>query len=174
MGIVSFCPVGHRVKVKAHLAGKKGVCPTCGATFRIPRATATPSLSAAARKRLPTAVVVSLDPDVAARLPLAGPLEPAPADAPSEADRMADIAAGESDIATAAGPLAVIRHPAIAAAPGLAWCLAVPGGTASEPMDAAALQAWLDARKAAGNELVWRSDWADWKPISGVFPEYLP
>lgn len=36
MGIVAYCPNDHRVKVKNDLAGKKGICPTCGARFRIP------------------------------------------------------------------------------------------------------------------------------------------
>ena len=35
MGIVCHCPNGHRIKVKDRFAGKRGLCPTCGATFRI-------------------------------------------------------------------------------------------------------------------------------------------
>jgi len=38
MGIVAYCPNGHRIKVKDDLAGKKGICPTCAARFRIPLA----------------------------------------------------------------------------------------------------------------------------------------
>ena len=30
MGIVSYCPNGHRVKVKDYQAGRRGLCPTCG------------------------------------------------------------------------------------------------------------------------------------------------
>ena len=37
MGIRLQCPNGHKVHVKAFLAGKRGVCPQCGATFDIPR-----------------------------------------------------------------------------------------------------------------------------------------
>jgi len=36
MGIRLQCPNGHRVHVKAFLAGKRGVCPECGARFDIP------------------------------------------------------------------------------------------------------------------------------------------
>src|SRR5262245_57788808 len=36
MGIKFHCPKGHKLNVKAFLAGKKGVCPKCGAKFRIP------------------------------------------------------------------------------------------------------------------------------------------
>jgi hypothetical protein len=36
MGIRLHCPNGHKVHVKAFLAGKRGVCPECGARFDIP------------------------------------------------------------------------------------------------------------------------------------------
>jgi hypothetical protein len=36
MGIRFHCPNGHKLNVKAFLAGKKGVCPDCGVKFRIP------------------------------------------------------------------------------------------------------------------------------------------
>lgn len=62
---------------------------------------------------------------------------------------------------------------AIAAAPEAAWCIALPGGEPSQPMQAPAMQTWLVSGKATGNELVWRSDWSDWKPIALIFPESL-
>jgi hypothetical protein len=36
MGIKFNCPNGHKLNVKSFLAGRKGVCPHCGASFRIP------------------------------------------------------------------------------------------------------------------------------------------
>jgi hypothetical protein len=36
MGIRFFCPQGHRLNVKSFLAGKRGVCPDCGASVNIP------------------------------------------------------------------------------------------------------------------------------------------
>jgi hypothetical protein len=36
MGIRFRCPSGHKLHVKAFLAGKRGVCPHCGARFVIP------------------------------------------------------------------------------------------------------------------------------------------
>jgi len=38
MGIRFTCPNGHKLNVKDHLAGKRGVCPNCGAKFLIPSA----------------------------------------------------------------------------------------------------------------------------------------
>src|SRR4029078_5103518 len=36
MGIRFNCPNGHKLNVKEFLAGKRGVCPQCGAKFIIP------------------------------------------------------------------------------------------------------------------------------------------
>src|SRR4051812_11314530 len=36
MGIRFSCPSGHKLNVKTFLAGKRGVCPQCGAKFVIP------------------------------------------------------------------------------------------------------------------------------------------
>src|SRR3954464_8971302 len=38
MGIKFHCPNGHKLNVKSFLAGKKGICPKCGAKMRIPTA----------------------------------------------------------------------------------------------------------------------------------------
>jgi hypothetical protein len=42
MGIRFSCPNGHPLNVKDHLAGKRGICPSCGAKFVIPAATEAP------------------------------------------------------------------------------------------------------------------------------------
>ena len=39
MGIRLLCPNGHKLHVKSFLAGKRGICPQCGATFIIPQPT---------------------------------------------------------------------------------------------------------------------------------------
>ncbi len=36
MGIRTTCPNGHKLNVKAFLAGLRGICPHCGASFTIP------------------------------------------------------------------------------------------------------------------------------------------
>ena len=94
MGIVAYCPNQHRVKVKDDLAGRKGVCPTCGARFRIPLesqpeptlpvptpapapaagAPAAPAPAATSATGLPVADIVSFDANLAATLPRALPL----------------------------------------------------------------------------------------------------
>jgi len=36
MGVRFQCPAGHELHVKAHLAGKRAICPQCGAKFIVP------------------------------------------------------------------------------------------------------------------------------------------
>lgn len=176
MGIVAYCPNGHRVKVKDELAGRKGICPQCQVRFRIPRGEAGASGRATPRADgYPVARVVSLDPAVAAGLPRAVAIAPAAGAWASEqveqpAPPGAVSAAGQGGQPAAPKSL----HPALAERPELTWSVAVPGGEASAPMSAEAMQSLLDAGGLTGAELVWREGWADWVAIGLVFPECLP
>jgi hypothetical protein len=85
MGIVVYCPNGHRVKVKDGFAGKRVHCPTCQAKTRVPFAAppgapippvAMPAQPSAVpdSAELPTAQLLSLPPHRVAALPRAQPL----------------------------------------------------------------------------------------------------
>jgi len=130
------------MNIKAALAGKKGVCPHCGAKFRIPPADSAPPPD------LPTARLLPLDAATTATLPRAIEFD-APAAAPAPAQT----------------PL----HPVLAEQPDLLWCIAFPGGEPTPPMPAITMQAWLDSGQATGDEVVWRSDWPEWRPVRDVF-----
>jgi hypothetical protein len=169
MGIVAYCPNGHRVKVKDELAGRKGICPECQARFRIPRDAAWPAggkASPAAAGGHPVARVVSLDPAVAARLPRAFGQRQLGQQQPARVERMPPSA-------STAPQRPAVLHAALAERPDLTWSVSVPGGQPSEPMPAEAMQRWLDAGGLTGGELVWREGWADWVSIRLVFPECL-
>jgi hypothetical protein len=171
MGIVSFCPQGHRVKVKDALAGKKGICPTCGARFRIPLASVEPPAPAAAggeAAALPLAAIVSLEAAMAERLPRAVPIDHVAA---AVHDVRAEEANGAPPVAEVPAPIPSL-HPLIAERPDLVWCHAEPGGAPSEPLGADAMQAWLSSGRPAAGALVWRADWADWRPLAAAFPEH--
>lgn len=171
MGIVAFCPTGHRVKVKDHLAGKKGICPHCGLTFRIPAATTAKHARPAAAAGLPRATVVSLDPSAAASLPPVIALADSQPEGVAEPDPTAR--AEELPVAVAGDSAAPEPRP-IAEAPWATWCWAVPGGQPSAQMSAAEMAAWLESGAVTGAELVWRSDWAGWVSVREVFPERCP
>jgi len=160
MGIVAFCPHGHRINVKASLAGRTGLCPTCGAKFRIPTADGG---EAPAAERLPTARLLDVAADVAATLPRILPFEAAPP---------APEPAFASPPAAPAPPLPTL-HPALAEQPDLEWCIAFPGGEPTEPLSAESMQAWLDSGQVTGTEVVWRSDWPEWRPARDVFPDAI-
>lgn len=197
MGIVAFCPNGHRIKVKDDLAGKKGICPTCAAKFRIPKkgAQVGPESRGAATAP-PIARLVSQDPHAAAALPEAFAIDEA--DTAAGADQTPDAAFGgpdfvlvvdEPDVDAApaqtppvetppvrARPVAAPPryHAALDERPSLKWCFAVRGGAPSAPCDAAAMNAWLASGEASANHVVWREDWPDWRPLAEVFPQALP
>lgn len=172
MGIVAICPNGHRIKVKDELAGRKGVCPTCAARFRIPRkeAPADADPSREVNASLPTARAVSLDPVVVATLPAATPLD----DAAPAHGRGAEVTDDQPDfVAVADDPAPAVPrrlHPALAERPESPWLIAVRGGTPSAPLDAAALGEWLESGAATAEHVVWREGWAEWRPLLDVFP----
>lgn len=180
MGIVCHCPNGHRVKVKDKLAGKRGLCPRCGATFSIPAGDGEPSAAGQkpAEPTLPVARFVPLEPAVVATLPRAMPFGTAAAAAAAARMAKAVVAEqeGDEDDTVAVIPVDVAPprfHPAIADRPDLSWRIAYPGGEASEAVDAVTMQEWLSGGQAEGSELVWRADWAEWMPVRGVFPEFF-
>ena len=179
MGIVVFCPNGHRINVKDSFAGRKGLCPTCGEKFRVPAAG---SGITAAGTALPTARLLDLDAAVAATLPRVLPLDRAAVTATApvahDAGRPATrdlLPPAEPVLAPAPAPTAAwpTLHPVLAERPDLQWCIAFPGGEPTEPLPAESMQAWLDAGEAEGTEVVWRSDWPEWRPARDVFPDAL-
>lgn len=158
MGIEAFCPNGHRINVKESLAGRKGLCPTCGAKFRIPAARSAVSAPGTA---LPTARLLDVAPEVIATLPRVLPFDAA---LPSIAPDPAPIPAPAP-----IEPPTPTLHPVLAERPDLQWCIAFPGGEPTEPLPAESMQAWLDSGQAEGTEVVWRSDWPEWRPANDVF-----
>jgi hypothetical protein len=183
MGIVACCPNGHRIKVKDELAGKKGVCPTCAAKFRIPRKDAAPV--AGSGDPLPTARVVAIDPEIAARLPRATPIDDGDtvsAIAPQMPDAQPDfvLVTDEPDDAPPPAaeqdddpppPVTPRRiYAALDDLPESPWLIAVRGGEPSPPLNAAALGAWLDSGAATADHVVWREGWPEWRPLVDVFP----
>lgn len=186
MGIIAYCPTGHRIKVKDHLAGRKGICPTCGGKFRIPHASmpepahARPAATRATGERaaladatmeagLPIATIVSLDSAAAVGLPRLLVLD--------------DSTGGDARAADAAplvdpDPTADVAVETDADEPGdaaeLFWYVAIPGGQPSAAMRDPEMTAWLASGRITGREVVWRSDWPDWRPIGEAFPEHGP
>ncbi|RLS64300.1 MAG: DUF4339 domain-containing protein [Planctomycetota bacterium] len=160
MGIIAYCPNGHRMKVKDELGNKNGLCPECGVKFRIPakdeQVAAVPVLKTGGQ------AVAS------AVLPLAAAGEPK-ALAPEATPEYMPEATPEDRPESQARQF----HPAINEQLELAWCIAFVGGEPTPPYSAEMLQDWLDAGESTGEEIVWRADWPEWLPVRQVFPEYF-
>lgn len=72
MGIRFYCPNGHKLNVKEFQAGRKGICPYCGAKLQIP----TESTRASSKKRKRgTEPQVAMPPGAPSSAPAAVPVE---------------------------------------------------------------------------------------------------
>jgi hypothetical protein len=158
MGIKFRCPNGHKLNVKSFLAGKRGVCPKCGTSVRIPQ----PSPEEAAEPaddgddlldeaRFPApgrASAVGLGNGVAATstaLPAAMPAMAAiPIAAPASGDPIAE-------------------------APAAVWYVRPPGGGQYGPARGDVMRRWLTEGRVSNDSIVWREDWSDWRAASDVF-----
>ena len=77
MGIRFECPNGHRLHVKAFLAGKRGICPDCDARFFVPTesgglATVVDEVVVPAEEEVESPPAIAAPPVVAPPLPEAG------------------------------------------------------------------------------------------------------
>ncbi len=63
MGIRFFCPNGHKLNVKEFQAGRRGICPFCGARIQIPTQSTRPSTKSIRRHGAANAATRVMDPD---------------------------------------------------------------------------------------------------------------
>lgn len=170
MGIKFRCPNGHKLNVKSFLAGKKGVCPKCGTSMRIPSASteggdsdveqgaAAVGVSAAAVD--PAGPNGALHPALAAAQPTipaapAGPANVRPVGAPA-----APVGIPVGSPAMTAAPIAALPRPAVA----------MPAHAPALPRGAPAMPAMpLPPAVAAGDPIA-EAPAASWyvRPPSGV------
>ncbi|MEX1223298.1 MAG: GYF domain-containing protein [Pirellulales bacterium] len=95
MGIRFLCPNGHKLHVKSFLAGKKGICPDCGAKVDIPyQSTRTSSKGEGSNP------VSQAPPDT----PLAMPVEPRGDSPPPKTAKPAGLPAASGEERSLAGP----------------------------------------------------------------------
>lgn len=146
MGIRVVCPNGHRLNLKSHLAGRHGLCPQCGARFRIPEQSSDVPLEAQPRtertnEQMPSVVANSGAESSQEFVPATG----------------GEIA--NEDIE---------RHGDFS--PQTVWYVqATEGDKAGDrfgPASGDLMQAWIAEGRILPNYLVWRDGWSDWRPGS--------
>ena len=154
MGIICICPNGHRTKLKDRFSGLRVRCPQCGEKFRV-------------------------DPyDHQTREQTSSISPPPPSDCQVEFDSpFSDDGLNSRHLA--AQPNATVKQsvetiPSILDEdPSQLWRVAPPGGEPSNAMEGSELLALLSSSKINANVYVWRTDWAEWKPVANVFPDFF-
>ncbi len=187
MGIRVVCPNGHRLHLKAALAGHRGLCPDCNARFRIPfESSEVPQPFAD-----PPAGKDAASPGTV-REPLAGNGPQASAVIAAEdreervrrdaaTTRQEEIAAGRGGIghprivAEPAEPSLPVARPVRGELPPFAatgfdesdprpvWYVQPPDSERSGPATAATLRTWIDEGRVTEDCLLWREGWPEWR-----------
>ena len=156
MGIKFLCPNGHKLNVKSFLAGKRALCPKCGARVIVPLATTGTDSDVAGGSTILTSDDMS-----AAGIP---PAESSPGPA----------APKSSGVATTTGtqPLAaVVPADPIAEAPSAVWYVRPASGGQFGPASGDIMRAWLQEGRVGASSLVWRAGWSDWRAAVATFPQ---
>lgn len=169
MGIKLHCPNGHKLNVKSFLAGKKGVCPHCGASFRIPKEEnaadddAPEPVAAAPAAPASTAAAPGGSPVVSPVIASVAPATVAPV---GVVPGMPAIPIGQ-----AVAPVAVADP--IAEAPLAAWYVRPPSGGQYGPARGEVMRKWIGEGRVSSDSLVWREGWTDWRGAGQLFPSLL-
>ncbi len=176
MGIRFYCPNGHKLNVKAFLAGKRGICPHCGASVLIPLESTRPSSKSSGQSNLASPggssePVTTLFPDETPRV-ANHPLGPAPV--VSDPFGGAQPQAVHGAASHAAPPLSGSAHPSvdpIAESPDAIWYVRPPSGGQYGPAVGSVMRNWLEEGRVGPEALVWREGWKDWRHAQEVFTQ---
>jgi hypothetical protein len=195
MGIRFYCPNGHKLNVKAHLAGRRGICPYCGTRLLIPLKSTRPSSKEDAEKKqgtapnsqafVPDSQVFGFDSQAIAPNSI-GNLNDYSAffDDKEQSGNVADAESltidfvaideenGENDEETAEqSETAKSIYESALDDPNAVWYVQLPDGQRFGPATSPILQSWIAEKRISPNMLVWREDWNNWVDASLVFPE---
>ena len=157
MGIICYCPNGHRTKLKDRFAGLRVRCPQCGDKFQVPKKKL---LAQDGQTTMSTSVPTTQQVDF---------------DSPFNDDRV--LSKNKRVVARSDAPanLHTATTPSILEEDtSQLWRIAPPGGEPSHAMVGPDLLALLSSSEISPKDIVWRTDWADWKPVITVFPEFFP
>ncbi len=162
MGIRFFCPNGHKLNVKEHLAGKAGFCPECGVRLVIPyQSTRKSSRELHQEKNVGDSPAAStpysmtpssffleeMQQQQSADEPFQFAQEPAPS--PTES--------------TISNPILQDQT--------VVWYIQVPNGPQYGPATGQVVSTWIQERRIGPTMLVWREGWSSWLEAKNVFPE---
>jgi hypothetical protein len=187
MGIRFYCPNGHKLNVKEFQAGRKGICPFCGAKIQIPTESTRPSTRdepgggrapGAAAPDGPPQGNSGEDDSASGPVSIAPPpgMDEGPAAAPTpivSAPQGPGATAwpGSTAPATSAAPAAADP---LTEAGNVVWYVRPPSGGQFGPAGGDIMRGWLAEGRISADSLVWREGWRDWREAGGVFPGLRP
>jgi hypothetical protein len=163
MGIRFLCPNGHQLNVKSFQAGKRGICPHCGARFTIPNE----STLTGSEKTDPPNAADGVDKEIVQEQAV----EQGGVQDPQEvADRGAERL--DQQVTPPATPTKAVDP--LAEAPGAKWYVSPPGGGQFGPAGGDLMRTWIAEGRVTADSLVWREGWDDWAEASTVLPDVVP
>ncbi len=174
MGIKFHCSeCEHKIHVKAFLAGKRAICPHCGAKVRIPQGEDQAVSVSSDEQQEPAAAA---EPEVAGQS--AGVVS-RPVVVAQPASVASVSAAVPTSVAVAVAPaLTATAQPTvsdpIAEAPSAVWYVRPKGGGQYGPAPAATMRQWIDEGRVSIDSLVWREGWDEWQSASVLIAPAAP
>lgn len=143
--------------VKDFLAGKRGKCPQCGGSIRIPAHGEDYSLPISTESKEAEGGLKQSDSDVKGL-------------SPSNTSATSSAATGE---ATSQPTATLIMPEVIAEAPNAAWYVRPPSGGQYGPAIGPVFWDWLNEKRVGESSLVWREGWGTWQTAKDVFPDFF-
>jgi hypothetical protein len=156
MGIKFHCPNGHKLNVKAFLAGKRGVCPKCGTKFRIPTESE-PGLDSDLDEEDAAGSSISRSNGSGAATATAAAVHSPAAPAVATAPVAAPTGRGTDTDPIEENPAAI-------------WYVRPPTGGQYGPARGDIMRRWLSEGRVSSDSLVWREGWTDWQNAGKTFP----
>ncbi|MCH8922614.1 MAG: hypothetical protein IIA67_05645, partial [Planctomycetes bacterium] len=160
MGIKFHCPNGHKLNVKAFLAGKRGICPHCGCKMDIPlesqrggdakKKTSPDAVQAAPAATIATSPVAS---------PAAATATTAVANSPVVNNPVVNNPVVNNPVAPASQAAPVVAaapSDPIAEAPHALWYVRPTTGGQFGPANGDAMRGWIGEGRVNGQSLIWR------------------
>ena len=176
MGIRFYCPNGHKLNVKAFLAGKRGICPHCGAKVQIPtESTLDPGKKGghgkngvAIRSRETERLASSTRSDLATPNDIERASSYAVTESPSPGGQDSPASgAGTPPKLPQAKPL---PDDLLDEDPDAVWYVRVADGAQYGPAGAEEMRQWMEEGRIGDDSLVWREGWKDWRKAFDAFP----
>jgi hypothetical protein len=162
MGIKFRCHAcDKKLHVKSFLAGKRGVCPKCGAKVRIPLAS----------EESPDAALAGGEVDRAAAHVASTRHAPSAEDnSPAGTSQETVLSGSVARTSAGSGVRSASARDPITEAPDAVWYVRPPTGGQFGPADGTIMRRWLNEGRVSADALVWREGWPDWKSAGPIFP----